>query len=178
VRSSFLIHIPNTLTILRICLAFYFPFAPPEYRLMLVGISLATEYFDGALSRWFKWSSQLGGLLDPIADKLFIFSVVFTIFFESNLTWWQLLLIGARDTIVFFGALYILFVEKNWKIFFNVHPRILGKVATVLQFILITDYLYFKMFHGWILFPTIIVSVISGADYLYLLFKRNFYRSE
>jgi phosphatidylglycerophosphate synthase len=158
------------------CLALYFPFAPKEYRLIIVCISLLTEYFDGALSRWFKIESGLGSLLDPLADKMFVFSVILTIFFESSLTWWQLLLIGTRDAVVFLASMYLLIIERRWKIFFKVRPRLAGKAATTAQFVLLITYLYYAKFIPWLLYATISISIIAGVDYLYLLFKRNFYR--
>ena len=168
-------HLPNSLTLLRLILAFVFPFAPEQYRLAIVMIALATEYLDGAVCPWFNLRTPLGALLDPIADKCFVLSVAVIMFVETNITWWQFLLFGARDIAVFCGATFVTF-EKNWHAFFNVVPRILGKVATVFQFLVFLSFVGLGMISHWLLVLTIIFSVLSAVDYIYLFFKNNFYR--
>lgn len=175
-KKSIFQYVPNALTISRMFLAIIFPFVKVEYQFTIVIISILTEFLDGALSKAFNWTTKLGALLDPIADKMFIFSVLLTIFFQSDLTWWQFFFIGSRDITVFLGASFLLLIEKNWRIFTNVRPRLLGKSATALQFILILNYLYIGHFNKWLLYSTVTISIIAGIDYLYLLFQKNFYR--
>ena len=152
-----------------------YPFAPDQSRILLILLSLATEFFDGFLARMWKTESKWGALLDPIADKCFVFSVLVVMFYETDLSWWKFLLIGFRDMVVFLGASYLA-IKENWRPFFNVRPRILGKVATTFQFILILSVLVLKDFNIWILYSTVGISIAAGIDYLYLLRKNNFYR--
>lgn len=168
-------HLPNSLTLLRLILAFVFPFASEQYRLVIVMVALATEYLDGAFSRWFNLHTPLGALLDPVADKCFVLSVAVVMFLETDISWWQFLLFGARDIAVFCGALFVAW-EKNWRAFFYVVPRILGKVATVFQFMLFLSFVGLNMIPQWLLVSAILVSVLSAVDYTYLFFKNNFYR--
>ncbi|WP_177167697.1 CDP-alcohol phosphatidyltransferase family protein [Nitrosomonas marina] len=168
-------HLPNTLSLLRLALAFVFPFAPEQYRLAIVALALATEYFDGALSRWFNLQTPLGALLDPIADKCFVLSVAVIMFLETNMTWWQFLLFGARDIAVFCGATFIAW-EKNWRAFFNVIPRVPGKIATVFQFLVFLSFVGLHMIPQWLLILTIVMSVVSALDYVQLFVKNDFYR--
>ena len=168
-------HLPNSLTLLRLVLAFVFPFAPEQYRLAIVIAALATEYLDGALSRWFNLQTPLGALLDPVADKCFVFSVAVVMFVETDITWWQFLLFGARDITVFCGASFIAW-EKNWRAFFNVVPRIFGKIATVCQFLVFLSFVGLNMIPDWLLALAIVISILSAVDYLYQFFINNFYR--
>jgi len=167
--------LPNSLTILRLILAFVFPFSPEQYRLAIVFIALATEYLDGALCRWFNLGSPFGALLDPIADKCFVLVVAVIMFLETEISWWQFLLFGSRDMAVFCGALFVAW-EKNWRAFFNVVPRVLGKVATVFQFMVFMCFVGLDVIPQWVLFCAITFSVLSAVDYTYLFFKHNFYR--
>ena len=71
------IKIPNYLTIGRIIIVPFFVFAfylPGFYGdiipLVLFIIASFTDFLDGLLARMFKEESQLGELLDPIADKI------------------------------------------------------------------------------------------------------------
>lgn len=168
--------IPNALSLLRLLLAFLFPFAPEQYRLAIVVVALATEYLDGALSRWFHWGSRLGALLDPVADKCFVLSVAIVMFLKTDITWWQLLLFGARDIAVFCGATLIAW-ERNWQAFFNVVPRILGKLSTVFQFLVFLSFVGLNMIPQWLLLSTIVISTLAAVDYTYLFVKNDFYRA-
>lgn len=168
--------LPNCLTVLRLILAFVFPLAPEHYRLIIVLIALATEYLDGALCRWFNWDSPLGALLDPIADKCFVLVVAMVMFMETEIAWWQFMLFGAREIAVFCGALLIAW-EKNWRAFFNVVPRVLGKATTVFQFLVFLCFVGLESIPQWLLILTILFSVLSAIDYTYLFFKNNFYRA-
>lgn len=168
-------HLPNSLTLLRLLLAFVFPFASESYRLAIVCVALATEYLDGALCRWFNLRTPLGALLDPIADKCFVFAVAVAMFVETEITWWQFLLFGARDIAVFLGASFVAW-EKNWHAFFNVVPRILGKVTTVFQFMVFLSFLVLGTVPLWLLGLTMAISVLSALDYSYLFLKHDFYR--
>ena len=72
----------NILTLLRIFLAaaiFTLLITPDGYLLSLILFFLAgiTDYFDGRLARKYNAVSQLGEILDPIADKILILFVLF-----------------------------------------------------------------------------------------------------
>ena len=72
----------NILTLSRILLAaiiFVLLISPEGYFLALVLFFLAgvTDYFDGYLARKYNAVSQLGEILDPIADKILILFVLF-----------------------------------------------------------------------------------------------------
>lgn len=168
--------LPNSLTLLRLMLAFVFPIAPEQYRLAIVMVALATEYLDGALSRWFDLGSSLGALLDPIADKCFVFAVAVVVFLETDITWWQFLLFGARDIAVLCGASFVAW-EQNWQAFFNVVPRILGKLSTVFQFLVFLSFVSLDMIPDWLLASAIVMSILAAIDYSHLFFKNNYYRT-
>ena len=75
--------IPNIITFIRIILIpiiLYLLFSENPNIVLLAGglfiISSISDYFDGYLARVLNQSSKLGTLLDPIADKLLIASVI------------------------------------------------------------------------------------------------------
>ena len=77
-QSSIYSHIPNGITILRLILAIAFPFLPESWHFTVIAIALASEFLDGLIARLCGWTSYLGQVLDPIADKFFFFSVAVT----------------------------------------------------------------------------------------------------
>ena len=75
--------IPNIITFIRIILIpiiLYLLFSENPNIVLLAGglfiVSSVSDYFDGYLARVLNQSSKLGTLLDPIADKLLIASVI------------------------------------------------------------------------------------------------------
>jgi len=125
--------IPNSLTVIRILIAFAFPLVSEWWRLPLLTVALATEYLDGALSRWFHWQSQLGQILDPIADKVFFASVAITFIVDGRLDLWECLLLVIRDLLVVIGTVWLL-LRSTENAFTGMKPNIFGKITTVLQY--------------------------------------------
>ena len=79
----------NLLTFSRIVLAsviFILLMSPDSYFLALILFFLAgiTDYFDGYLARKYKATSQIGEILDPIADKILIVFVLFGLAINLN----------------------------------------------------------------------------------------------
>ena len=75
--------IPNIITFIRIFLIpiiLYLLFSENPNIVLIAGllfiVSSVSDYFDGYLARTLNQSSKLGTLLDPIADKLLIASVI------------------------------------------------------------------------------------------------------
>jgi cardiolipin synthase len=62
--------------------------------LMLSGIS---DYLDGYLARRLNQTSQLGAILDPVADRLYILSTVVGLAVRDIIPWWLAVLLPARD---------------------------------------------------------------------------------
>jgi cardiolipin synthase len=122
--------IPNALTISRLLLAFAFPFLPPDAVVPAVVWGLGTELLDGWLARRMGIVSRFGALLDPVADKAFVASVLLTLLRAGRTTWPDLLLVGLRD-VVLGGASLGLLARRD--LVRHVAARPLGKATTALQ---------------------------------------------
>lgn len=168
-RSNALTYIPNAITVGRIIIAGIFPFCPESYHFTLIIIGLASEFLDGLIARAFNWTSYLGQVLDPIADKLFVLSISLTWIWLGKLTLIQWLLLGLRDFGVLFIFLALLFLGKVHKVK-SERARFPSKITTVLQYIVFLLILIGNMEY---LTPLAIVTAIIGAvatlQYLYLL---------
>jgi len=134
-RSSDLwAQIPNGITCLRIIIAAVFPFCPESLHLMLIMVGLATEFLDGFIARLCNWTSYLGQVLDPVADKLFVLSVSVTWIVLGKISLLQWLLLAVRD----FGVLFIflaLLATGKARGFRSVKARLPSKITTGLQYL-------------------------------------------
>ncbi|NDA81311.1 MAG: CDP-alcohol phosphatidyltransferase family protein [Actinobacteria bacterium] len=99
--------IPNLLTILRACgipLFLWALFTEDGARDLLAIAILAiagfTDYLDGRLARALNQSSQLGELLDPLVDRLYIAAVLIGLAIRGVIPLWILALLIARDLIL------------------------------------------------------------------------------
>lgn len=124
---------PNALTILRLGLALVLPFTPSDLWFPLVATAAVTDLLDGWIARRFHATSDLGRLLDGVADKVFAFSAVLTLILHEHMPLWQGLLVLARDLVVTaLGAWLAL--TRSWDDFRHMQVRWAGKLTTFLAF--------------------------------------------
>lgn len=78
-------------------------------RWLAVGLCLAaalTDWLDGYVARRTGTVSRWGMILDPIADKILVGSVVVVLVFQQTLPLWFVLLVVGRDIVILLGASY------------------------------------------------------------------------
>lgn len=126
--------IPIAITSVRVVLAIGFPFMPPFFQWIFVIIALISELLDDFFEYTFKWASPIEKILDPIADKIFFFSVGFTWLFSRSITWLQFFLLSARE-IAF--VIVIIYMAKRDRIHVlrPIESRFWGKLTTALQYV-------------------------------------------
>jgi cardiolipin synthase len=172
-------HLPNIICLVR--LALIWPIATAlhagQYALALALFLLAaiSDGLDGYLAKRFNWTSELGKLLDPAADKL----LLVTVFVESTwlalVPWWVTAAVVARDVMIGLGAL----VYRLWFGPLYGRPTILSKVNTAAQLL----YLLVVMAAAAAAVPpygvrralALIVfatTVLSGANYVAIFTRR------
>lgn len=157
--------IPNSLSGLRILIAIAFPFLPKELRVFFLSLALLTEYLDGALARKFDWTSSLGKTLDPIADRLFAFSVGLTFVSNSQISLGAFFFLFFRDLTVAIGFLFFVILKRNFKVIPLFQPNLWGKLTTVLQYLVFFNVLLAGEANGWVIFITGIVGAVSAIFY-------------
>ena len=135
----------NKVTILRILLVPFFVVELLYYlrsgnewfrltALLCFGTAAVLDGVDGYIARHFNQKSELGAILDPLADKLLLVSAIVTLSLNhSNYLgeiplWLTGTLIG-RDVLLLMGVGVVRFTVGK----VTVRPRMLGKIATVLQ---------------------------------------------
>lgn len=104
------ISLPNALTLGRIvavpavALCFYFPsYTARCIAVAIFIIAAVTDFFDGYLARIWKQQSELGRMLDPIADKLLVSVCLLVLTWDNTIGGWSLvpaLIILCREILV------------------------------------------------------------------------------
>lgn len=102
--SGRILTVPNILSFVRLALV------PVFLYLLIVGedvlalgvlvLSSLTDYLDGVIARRFSQVSRLGQLLDPAADRLFIFAALIGLAIRDILPWWFVAIILGRDVLL------------------------------------------------------------------------------
>lgn len=141
------LNLPTTLTVFRLCAAlgisFVFVLLPTEISafvaLSLFVFASVTDWLDGFIARRWKQETELGAMLDPIADKALVLVSLFAIIGLHGLNMW-----------LFFPAIIIVFREilvsgirefvanKNTKI----AVTFAAKIKTTIQLVAIAGLLF------------------------------------
>jgi cardiolipin synthase len=96
------------------------------FALGLFVIASLSDAVDGFLAKRFNEGSSIGAILDPIADKLLVISVLIALVFRELIPFWLLIAIILRDFCLVLGTA----IAKNRLSQFTVKPHILGKLFT------------------------------------------------
>jgi CDP-diacylglycerol--glycerol-3-phosphate 3-phosphatidyltransferase len=175
----------NKITILRILLIpvfaievlYYVQTADEVHRLAAIlcfAIAAIFDGVDGYIARHYNQWSELGTILDPLADKLLLVTGVVLLSFDHSpkLASFPLWVTGAiigRDILIAIGWIVIHLTVGKVK----VRPRIVGKIATVLQMICILWILlkWDRLWQGhWLatwLYGAAMCTVASGLLYVF-----------
>ena len=104
-----LVTIPNLICLLRMALTVPIVVLLAEGRygltLVLFAIAAASDILDGYLAKTFGWQSELGKVLDPLADKLLLVSVFITLAVIGLVPVWLATIAVLRDVVIGAGAL-------------------------------------------------------------------------
>jgi cardiolipin synthase len=98
--------------------------------LVVLGAVTATDWVDGYVARRTGQVSELGKLLDPVADRLAMAAALIALIVRDAFPLWAALLILVRDALVLLTGLALLGVKGR-----RIDVRFMGKVGTfVLMF--------------------------------------------
>lgn len=97
--------------------------------LAVITLGAATDLADGMLARWSGTESEIGSLLDPFCDKLFVLLGLISFLPGGHLDWAGFLVLILRD--LFTGGSWLLARIVGRRVPFR--SRLGGKVTTALQ---------------------------------------------
>jgi cardiolipin synthase (CMP-forming) len=168
----------NKITILRILLVPFFVVEVLYYAnnggdlhlalaILCFAVAAILDGVDGYVARRYNQRSELGAILDPLADKLLLVSGIIVLSFdhrpylESVPLWLTGTIIG-RDLLLLIGLIVLQMTVGK----VTVRPRVLGKIATVLQMIVVL-WILLKWQRHWLPIWTIGAATCTGISGLF-----------
>ena len=131
----------------------------------LFGVAMATDWFDGRIARRTGRSSALGSLLDPIADKLLVLTVMIVLVGRDVFPAWMVAAIVARELLI--SGLRLAALERGVVL----QARDLGRLKTWTQAVaaglggLAAAGAFDDSIAQWGLGVALALTWISGLDY-------------
>ena len=131
----------------------------------LFALAMATDWFDGRLARRSGRTSALGSLLDPVADKLLVLTVMIVLVGRGVFTGWIVAAIVARELLV--SGLRLAALERGVVL----EARDLGRLKTWTQAVaaglggLAAAGAFDDAIAEWALVVALILTWVSGLDY-------------
>ena len=145
-------NIPNILTIIRFILV---PFIYTSVinghfltALIIFTISAITDILDGYIARKFNYITDIGKLMDPLADKLTQISLLLALSFLKILPWWIFVVVFIKELVLVISA-SVLYSKKD----VVVYSKWYGKLATTLFYLAIVCSLIIRHFNFTLQFP-------------------------
>ena len=172
-------NLANKITIFRILLIPFFIASILYYgegRLYLRFVALGifavaafTDAIDGGIARSRSQVTDLGIVLDPIADKLLIASAFISLSITKGIPLdlripaWAVLAVITRDIIILLGSAIIYFLKGHVAI----KPSWLGKITTFFQMLAVLTILAVFKYNKFLIYPAILFTILSGMDYIW-----------
>ena len=168
-------NLPNKLTVGRmIAVPFFIAAYMLQYYVaacVIFIVASATDWLDGYLARKWNMVSNFGKIMDPLADKILVYSAL-CLFIESDIiAAWMLIIILAREFIVA-GMRTVAASEGT-----VLAAGMSGKIKTFLQMVAVIVYLFAlcltdarptAMMVGNVLFwASLVMTVYSGTEYVW-----------
>ena len=163
-------NVPNVLTMLRAALIPVFLilyYSSMQYRALFVFLlASATDLLDGYIARKYNLITNFGKLMDPLADKLMVISVLFVQTLSGILPPAAVIIVVAKELIMVLGGIYML--KKG----IVVYSELVGKAA---QFLFIAA-IALSFFHndfisaGYLQWDMLLLWISIGLTLLALAF--------
>lgn len=167
--------IPNAISILRIFMSVPIVWSLLEQQfgiaLILFAVAGISDGLDGYLAKRYGWASRLGGLLDPLADKVLLVSSYLSLTVIDIIPVSLVLLVILRDLVIVTGALVYHYTVKE----LDAKPSLISKFNTLVQILLVLVVVLDRglwplpelLLTGliWIVYVT---TVVSGVHYVWV----------
>ena len=138
-------------------------------------VAIVTDSLDGYLARSRNLVTDLGIILDPIADKVLIGGALVGLSILGDLPWWITIVILVRE----FGITIFRFAALSKRV---IPASRGGKLKTVVQAVsislfLVAPWTFLGPWAGWLswilMIAALLLTVVTGIEYLWQAWKQN-----
>lgn len=140
------------------------------FTFVLFFLASFTDVLDGYCARMFGDETELGKILDPIADKIFLLTCFISLAFFSSPSFqvprWFVYLVFARELFLVVGSAVLLVTRAH----FHIAPTLGGKLNTFFQLLFIS-WIFVCHFFKWMpektyIFVLIVLTIISFVSFM------------
>lgn len=165
-------NLPNILTLFRFVLipVYLLVFGAGYMRAAFFVLLVAglTDVLDGYIARKRKLVTPLGSMLDPLADKLMMITVILSLVISQMISWQAAAAMFLRDAGMIVGSAIFHFRGKK-----TVPANALGKLTTVLYYVAILLIVFRLPYAYAYLWFVIIVSLVTTVIYILQFYVLN-----
>ncbi|RCW61976.1 cardiolipin synthase [Halanaerobium sp. ST460_2HS_T2] len=164
--------IPNYITFFRILLipVYLYNFVQGNIiaAAILFAVSAVTDFLDGYIARKYNLESKTGKLLDPLADKLTIVSILLVLIYLNIIPRFISYIILIRELFILLSGIITYIYGLNF-----INPSFIGKLSVALLYFAIALKLLEFDYLGNLLFYIVIpINIYSALDYSYRAYKK------
>lgn len=135
---------------------------------ILIIISILSDFLDGIIARRFNKISELGKVVDPLADKLSFAAVLIILYLKNSVPLWIVIIVIVRDLAIFLSGT---FLAGKYK--FVTPSNFLGKVTLNVMSVMMIGYIFNVEILQRIFTPlTVIFIILSSFSYSKAFFEK------
>jgi cardiolipin synthase len=171
-RGEKKLNVPNAITIARFFLIplylYIFLAGHTATAFLVLVFAGGTDVLDGYLARKKKQTTALGSMLDPLADKTMMLTVVLSFLYVELIQWSEAIAMFIRDGGMIIGSAIFHFRGKK-----TVPANTMGKLTTVLYYLAIPLIMFevrYAIFYLWIV---IVFSFVTSFIYILKIKQLN-----
>jgi cardiolipin synthase len=162
--------VPNALTLVRFLLvavmALFFLNGNPVMAMVIYLLAAATDLLDGYIARRFHQISNVGKVMDPIADKTMTVTALICMLIKGYLTVGILAVIITKEALMIIGGILIYMVFKK-----VVVANLFGKISAAAYFLAIMLFFlhkYVTPYDSYFMYLAVAMNVVSMVQYGYI----------
>lgn len=171
--------IPNVITLFRIVLVLPVIYLLLQrefsYALVLFFVAGLSDGLDGYLAKRNNWTTRLGSILDPLADKLLLVFSYLALGWLGEIPMWLVIAVMARDVVIVVGA--IAYHELIGQ--YDMMPSWISKTNTFFQIVLVLTVVFsagaYKL-PSWsldtLVYTVAVTTTLSGIHYVWVWGRR------